>query len=248
MGRLRRLHCHRAVCRKGSSGAQKFGTVNIVASSKDKTFSYIPELDKIAFNSNASYVHICQNNTIYGTRYPHLPDTGDIPLVADLSSCILSEPVDVSKYGLIYAGAQKNVAPAGLTIVILREDLAGKALPYNPTMLDYTTHIKSDSMYNTPPCWCIYMCSLVLDWLEHEVGGLEAMKEINQRKAKILYDFLDSSKLFQSPVVPQARSMMNVTFVTGDPALDRICLPSCQAGPAQHQGTPLSRRYTSLDL
>ncbi|MGI6403865.1 MAG: 3-phosphoserine/phosphohydroxythreonine transaminase [Oscillospiraceae bacterium] len=206
---------------KAAQEAQKFGTVNIVASSKDKTFSYIPELDKIAFNSNASYVHICQNNTIYGTRYPHLPDTGDIPLVADLSSCILSEPVDVSKYGLIYAGAQKNVAPAGLTIVILREDLAGKALPYTPTMLDYTTHIKSDSMYNTPPCWCIYMCSLVLDWLEHEVGGLEAMKEINQRKAKILYDFLDSSKLFQSPVVPQARSMMNVTFVTGDPALDK---------------------------
>ncbi len=206
---------------KAAKEAQKYGTVNIVASSKDKTFSYIPEPKDIQFNADARYVHICQNNTIYGTRYPYLPDTGSIPLVADLSSCILSEPVDVSKYALIYAGAQKNIAPAGLTIVILREELAGKALPGTPTMLDYSTHIKSDSMYNTPPCWCIYICNLVLDWLENDIGGLEVMKEHNESKAKILYDFLDSSKLFKAPVVPKSRSMMNVTFVTGDPALDK---------------------------
>jgi len=206
---------------KAAQEAQKFGTVNIVASSKDKNFTYIPEPKNIQFNANASYVHLCQNNTIYGTRFPYLPDTGNIPLVADLSSCILSEPVDVSKYGLIYAGAQKNVAPAGLTLVIIREDLAGKALPYTPTMLNYATHIKNASMYNTPPCWCIYMCSLVLDWLENEIGGLEAMKEINVRKAKILYDYLDHSKLFKAPAVPEARSIMNVTFVTGNPDLDK---------------------------
>lgn len=192
---------------------------NIVASSKDKTFSYIPELDKSKFNPTADYFHICQNNTIYGTRFAELPDTGNVPLVADLSSCILSEPIDVSKYGMIYAGAQKNMGPAGLTVVIIREDLIGNAKEGIPTMFDYKTHADNGSMYNTPPTYGIYILKLVLEWIE-KMGGLTAMKEHNEKKAAILYSFLDSSKLFKPTVQGKDRSLMNVPFVTGDADLD----------------------------
>ncbi len=192
---------------------------NVVASSKDKTFSYIPELDSSKFNPDADYFHICQNNTIYGTKWSELPDTGNVPLVADLSSCILSEPVDVSKYGMIYAGAQKNMGPAGLTVVIIREDLIGNAKENTPTMFNYSTHADNGSMYNTPPTYSIYILKLVLDWIK-EMGGLEKMKEINEKKAKVLYDFLDSSDMFSATVEGKDRSLMNVPFVTGNDELD----------------------------
>ena len=160
------------------------------------------------------------NNTIYGTVYHELPDTGDVPLVADISSCILSEPIDVSKFGVLYAGAQKNMAPAGLTVVIIREDLIGHAMDITPTMFNYQTHADNGSMFNTPPCYTIYIAKLVLEWIKNEMGGLEKMKEYNEKKAKILYDFLDSSKLFKGTVVPEDRSLMNVPFVTGDADMD----------------------------
>ncbi|MBQ8448551.1 MAG: 3-phosphoserine/phosphohydroxythreonine transaminase, partial [Clostridia bacterium] len=165
------------------------------------------------------YVHICMNNTIYGTKWHTLPETGNVPLVADISSCILSEPIDVSRFGVLYAGAQKNVAPAGLTIVIIRNDLIGNAMDITPTMLDYKTHADNGSMFNTPPCYTIYIAGLVFKWIK-SLGGLEKMKEINEEKAKIIYDFLDSSKLFKGTVVPEARSLMNIPFVTGDAELD----------------------------
>jgi phosphoserine aminotransferase len=205
---------------KAYQEAARYGQANIVASSKDKTFSYIPKLDKSEFTPDADYFHICLNNTIYGTRFTELPDTGDIPLVADISSCILSEPIDVSKFGLLYAGAQKNVAPAGLTIVIIREDLIGKARDITPTMFNYKTHSEHNSMYNTPPCYQIYICKLVLEWIRDEIGGLKKMKEINEKKAKILYDYLDSSALFRGTVEKEYRSLMNVPFVTGSEDLD----------------------------
>ena len=189
------------------------GDVLAVASSKDKTFTYIPKLTKADFRSDADYAYICFNNTIYGTRWNYIPDTGDVPLFADVSSCFLSEPMDVTKFGLIYGGAQKNIAPAGLTVVIVREDLLGNAPENIPTMLDYKVMADNDSMYNTPPCWSIYMCKLVLEWIEN-IGGLEAMKLHNEKKAAILYDYLDSSKMFNNPVVKEDRSIMNVTFVT----------------------------------
>ena len=165
------------------------------------------------------YVYICENNTIYGTKYNYIPDTGDVPLVADMSSGILSRPIDVSKYGLIYAGAQKNIAPAGLTIVIVKKELLGNASPICPVMLNYAIQDKNDSLYNTPPCFPIYMSLLVFRWLK-EMGGLEAIKERNIKKAKILYDFLDNSKMFKGTVVPEDRSLMNVPFVTGNDELD----------------------------
>lgn len=205
---------------KAYQEAARYGQANIVASSKDKTFSYIPKLDKSEFTPDADYFHICLNNTIYGTRFTELPDTGDIPLVADISSCILSEPIDVSKFGLLYAGAQKNVAPAGLTIVIIREDLIGKARDITPTMFNYKTHSEHNSMYNTPPCYQIYICKLVLEWIRDEIGGLKKMKEINEKKAKILYDYLDLSTLFRGTVEKESRSLMNVPFVTGSEELD----------------------------
>ena len=205
---------------KAYKEAQKFGDVKAVASSKDDNFTHIPELDKSTFTKDADYFYICMNNTIYGTVYRTLPDTGDVPLVADISSCFLSEPLDISKFGVVYGGAQKNVAPAGLTIVIVREDLIGKARATCPTMLDWQPMAENDSMYNTPPCWSIYMCKLVLEWIRDEVGGLEKMKERNEKKAKLLYDFLDQSKLFKNPVLPRDRSMMNVTFVTGSDELN----------------------------
>ena len=206
--------------KKAYDEASRYGDCNVVASSKDKTFSYIPKLDPATFTKDADYFHICLNNTIYGTRYTRLPETGNVPLVADVSSCILSEPIDVIQFGVLYAGAQKNMAPAGLTVVIIREDLIGHARDITPTMFNYQIHADNGSMYNTPPCYSIYMAKLVLEWIRDEVGGLERMKERNEKKAAILYDFLDQSKLFQGTVVKEDRSIMNVPFVTGNEALD----------------------------
>ena len=207
--------------KKAYSEAQKYGECNVVASSADKTFSYIPKLDSSTFSKDADYFYICMNNTIYGTHYSELPDTGDIPLVADISSCILSEPVDVSKFGLLFAGAQKNMGPAGLTVVIVREDLIQGVDEKVPTMFDYAIHAKNDSMYNTPPCYAIYICKLVLEWIKNDIGGIDKMYALNQKKAKLLYDFLDQSKLFKGTVEPDSRSLMNVPFVTGDEDLDK---------------------------
>ena len=205
---------------KAYKEAQKYGDVLEVASSKADNFTYVPKTTRDSFRKDAAYVHICYNNTIYGTKFPEIPDTGDIPLVADMSSCIISEPVDVSKFGVIYAGAQKNMAPAGLTLVIVREDLLGNARPECPTMLDWKTMADNDSMYNTPPCWCIYVAGLVYEWILN-MGGLEKMKEINEKKAAILYDYLDSQDYYIAPVKKESRSLMNVTFVTGDADLDK---------------------------
>ena len=207
--------------KKAAKEAQKYGDIRIAASSEDKNNTYIPQLTRADFRPDADYVHVCFNNTIYGTKYNYIPDTGDIPLVADMSSCILSEPVDVSRFGLIYAGAQKNVAPAGLTIVIVRENLIGKARPDTPVMFDYKTLADNDSMYNTPPCYSIYMAGLVYEWLLNDVGGLENMKAYNEKKSAILYDYLDSQDYYIAPAKKESRSMMNVTFVTGDAELDK---------------------------
>ena len=206
--------------KKAYKEAARYGDAKAVASSEDKTFSYIPKTDKSMFREDADYVYICMNNTIYGTVYHELPDTGDIPLIADISSCILSEPIDVTKFGALFAGAQKNMAPAGLTIAIVREDLIGNAMDICPTMLNYKTHADADSLFNTPPCYTIYIAKLVLEWIKNEVGGLDKMKELNEKKAKLLYDFLDNSELFKGTVVPEDRSLMNVPFVTGNADLD----------------------------
>lgn len=205
--------------KKAYKEASRYGNARAIASSEDKTFSYIPKITPDMVDPEADYVHICMNNTIYGTKWHTLPECGDVPLVADISSCILSEPIDVSNFGVLYAGAQKNVAPAGLTIVIIRNDLIGNAMDITPTMLNYQTHSENGSMFNTPPCYTIYIAGLVFKWIK-ELGGLEKMKEINENKAKLLYDFLDGSKLFRGTVVPEDRSLMNVPFVTGDEELD----------------------------
>ncbi len=205
---------------KAYQEAQKYGDVVAVASSKEANFTYVPQTDKSSFRPDADYVHICFNNTIYGTKFPYIPDTGDIPLVADMSSCILSEPFDVSKFALIYAGAQKNMSAAGLTIVIVREDLLGNARKETPSMLDYKLMADNGSMYNTPPCYCIYIAKLVYEWILG-LGGLEKMKEMNEKKARLLYDYLDSQDYYKAPVQKESRSMMNVTFVTGDSDLDK---------------------------
>ena len=205
---------------KAYKEAARYGEAKVVASSADKTYSYIPKLDKATFTPDADYFHICMNNTIYGTRFTELPDTGNVPLVADISSCILSEPIDVSKFGVLYAGAQKNLAPAGLTIVIIRKDLIGNAMDITPTMLNWKTHADNGSMFNTPPCYTIYIAKLVLEWIKNEVGGLDKMYELNKKKADLLYGFLDSSEMFKGTVVPEDRSLMNVPFVTGDADLD----------------------------
>ena len=205
--------------KKAYKEGAKYGAARAVASSEDKTFSYIPKVSAADIDPEADFVHICFNNTIYGTKYNYIPETNGVPLVADISSCILSEPIDVKKFGILYAGAQKNVAPAGLTIVIIREDLIGNAMPITPVMLDYKIHAENGSMYNTPPCYTIYIAGLVFKWLKG-LGGLEAMKKRNEEKAKLLYDFLDSSKLFRGTVVPEDRSLMNVPFVTGNEELD----------------------------
>ena len=214
---------------KAYQEASRYGEANVIASSKDKTFSYIPKLDPATFTKDADYFHICMNNTIYGTVYHELPDTGDVPLVADISSCILSEPIDVSRFGVLYAGAQKNMAPAGMTVVIIREDLIGKARDITPTMFNYQIHADNGSMYNTPPCYTIYMAKLVLEWLKNEIGGLENMKAINEKKAGLLYDFLDNSKMFRGTVVAEDRSLMNVPFVTGNEELDALFVKEAAA-------------------
>lgn len=206
---------------KAFKEAQKYGDAVCAATSAADNFTYVPATTRDSFRPDADYVHICFNNTIYGTKFNYIPDTGDIPLVADMSSCILSEPVDVTKFGLIYAGAQKNMAPAGLTVVIVREDLTGNARPDTPAMLDYKLMADNDSMYNTPPCYSIYMAGLVYEWLLNDVGGLENMKAYNEKKCAVLYDYLDAQDYYIAPVKNECRSMMNVTFVTGDAELDK---------------------------
>ena len=206
--------------KKASEEAKKYGKVNIVASSADKTFSYIPDVSDLPISEDADYVYICENNTIYGTKYHELPNTKGKLLVADVSSCFLSEPVDVTKYGVIYGGVQKNIGPAGTVIVIIRKDLiTDDVLPLTPTMLKYKTHADAGSLYNTPPAYGIYICGKVFRWLKKQ-GGLEAMKAHNEKKAKLLYDYLDESKMFRGTVEPKDRSLMNVPFVTGDDELD----------------------------
>ena len=206
--------------KKAYQEAKMYGDAVEVASSADKTFSYIPDCSDLDIPEDADYVYICENNTIYGTKFKELPNTKGHTLVADVSSCFLSEPVDVTKYGVIYGGVQKNVGPAGVVIVIIREDLiTDDVLPGTPTMLKYKTQADADSLYNTPPCYGIYICGKVFKWLK-KMGGLEVMKQRNEEKAKILYDFLDQSKLFKGTVVPKDRSLMNVPFVTGDADLD----------------------------
>lgn len=206
--------------KKAAQEAEKYGKVNRVASSADKTFSYIPDCSDLPISEDADYVYICENNTIYGTKYKQLPNTKGKLLVSDVSSCFLSEPMDVSKYGIVYGGVQKNIGPAGVVIVIIREDLITEdVLPGTPTMLTYKTHADAKSLYNTPPAYGIYICGKVFKWLK-SMGGLEAVKEHNEKKAKLLYDFLDQSKLFKGTVVPEDRSLMNVPFVTGDAELD----------------------------
>ena len=197
-----------------------YGKANKIASSEDKTFSYIPDCSDLPIDEDADYVYICENNTIYGTKFHELPNTKGKTLVADVSSCFLSEPVDVTKYGLIYGGAQKNIGPAGVVIVIIREDLITEdVLPGTPTMCQYKVHADAKSLYNTPPAYGIYICGKVFKWLKAR-GGLQAMKEYNEKKAKILYDFLDQSQLFKGTVEKKDRSLMNVPFVTGDADLD----------------------------
>ena len=206
--------------KKAYQEAQIYGEAIKVASSEDKTFSYIPDCSDLDIPEDADYVYICESNTIYGTKYKTLPNTKGKTLVADVSSCFLSEPVDVSKYGVIYGGVQKNIGPAGVVIAIVREDLITEdVLPGTPTMMKYKTHADADSLYNTPPCYGIYICGKVFKWIK-KMGGLQAMKELNEKKAKILYDYLDGSKLFKGTVVPEDRSLMNVPFVTGDAELD----------------------------
>ena len=206
--------------KKAWKEASIYGKANAIASSEDKTFSYIPDCSDLPISEDADYVYICENNTIYGTKYKTLPNTKGKNLVADVSSCFLSEPVDVSKYGVIYGGVQKNVGPAGVVIVIIREDLITEdTFPGTPIMLKYKTHSDADSLYNTPPAYGIYICGKVFKWIK-KMGGLSAMKERNEKKAKILYDFLDQSKLFKGTVVKEDRSLMNVPFVTGNDELD----------------------------
>ncbi len=199
--------------KKAAEEASKFGTANIIASSEDKTYSYIPVLHKEDFSKDADYFYITYNNTIYGTRYTELPDTGDIPLVADISSNIMSEVMDVSKFGLLFAGAQKNVGPAGVTIVIMREDLIGEPIEGTPTMLTYQIHAKNNSLYNTPPCFAIYVAKLVFEWIK-EMGGVKGIQSVNEEKAGILYDYLDASSIFKGTVAYKDRSLMNVPFIT----------------------------------
>ena len=206
--------------KKAYQEAQIYGKANKIASSEDETFSYIPDCSDLPISPDADYVYICENNTIYGTKFKTLPNTKGKTLVADVSSCFLSEPVDVTKYGVIYGGVQKNIGPAGVVIVIIREDLITEdVLPGTPTMLKYKIHADNDSLYNTPPAYGIYICGKVFKWIK-KMGGLEAMKERNEAKAKILYDFLDESEMFKGTVRKEDRSLMNVPFVTGDADLD----------------------------
>lgn len=206
--------------KKAWQEASKYGKANKIASSEDKTFSYIPDCSDLTVSEDADYVYICENNTIYGTKFKTLPNTKGKTLVADVSSCFLSEPVDITKYGVMYGGVQKNIGPAGVVIVIIREDLITEdVLPGTPTMLQYKTHVDAGSLYNTPPAYGIYICGKVFKWLK-KMGGLTAIKELNEKKAAILYDFLDESKLFKGTVRKEDRSLMNVPFITGSEELD----------------------------
>lgn len=206
--------------KKAAEEAARFGRARIVASSESTVFDHIPSLDPSDFDPSADYFHITYNNTIYGTRYTSIPDTGAVPLVADLSSMILSEPLDIRRFGLVYAGAQKNIGPAGVTVAIVRDDLLGHAGPDVPTMLNYAVHADNRSLYNTPPCHAIYMAGLVFRWILDQ-GGVAAMQQMNEEKAALLYCAIDGSRLFRCPVAPADRSLMNVVFVTGDPELDK---------------------------
>ena len=215
--------------KKAWQEAQKYGKANKIASSEDKTFSYIPDCSDLPISEDADYVYICENNTIYGTKYKELPNTKGKLLVSDVSSCFLSEPIDVTKYGIVYGGVQKNIGPAGMVIAIIREDLITEdVLPGTPTMLTYKTHADAGSMYNTPNCFCIYVGGKVFKWLK-KMGGLEAMKEHNEKKAAILYDFLDQSEMFHGTVEKKDRSLMNVPFVTGNKELDAKFVKESQA-------------------
>ena len=229
--------------------AAKFGEAKIVASSKDKNFTYIPDVNAIDYDKDASYIHICQNNTIFGTQYVEVPQVEGVPLVADMSSMILSKPVDVTKYGCIYFGVQKNVAPAGMAIAIVRDDLLGHAADNVPTMMNYTTLLAKDSMYNTPPCWCIYMTGLVLKYLENDIGGLANMQKINEAKAKVLYDYLDGQDFFNNPVEHRCRSTMNVTFTSPDPdPRQEVLRRGRRCRFRQPEGPPPRGRYARLHL
>lgn len=215
--------------KKACQEAKKYGTVNVIASSEDKNFSYIPDCRDLPVTPEADYVYICENNTIYGTKFKELPNTKGKALVSDVSSCFLSEPVDMTRYGLLYGGVQKNIGPAGVVIVIIREDLIPQEVPpFTPTMLRYSTHSENGSMYNTPPTYGIYICGKVFQWLK-QTGGLEAMTKRNQEKASILYDFLDNSKLFRGTVRKADRSLMNVPFVTGNQELDARFVKEAEA-------------------
>ena len=215
--------------KKAWQEAQKYGTANKIATSEDQTFSYIPDCSDLPISEDADYVYICENNTIYGTKFKTLPNTKGKDLVADVSSCFLSEPVDVSKYAILYGGVQKNIGPAGMVIAIVREDLiTDDVLLGTPTMMKYKTHADANSLYNTPNCFCIYVCGKVFKWLK-KMGGLEEMKRRNEEKAKILYDFLDSSRLFKGTVRKEDRSLMNVPFVTGDKEMDAKFVKAAEA-------------------
>ncbi len=215
--------------KKAFNEAKIYGEAVAVASSEDKTYSYIPDCSDLDIPEDADYVYICENNTIYGTKYKTLPNTKGHILVSDVSSCFLSEPIDVTKYGVVYGGVQKNIGPAGVVIAIIREDLiTDDVLPGTPTMLKWKTQADADSLYNTPPCYNIYICGKVFKWIK-KMGGLSAMKEHNEKKAKILYDFLDESKMFKGTVVKEDRSLMNVPFVTGDKELDAKFVKEAEA-------------------
>ena len=226
--------------KKAIPEAERFGTVKIIASSEDKNYTYIPELDPDIFTKDADYFYIVTNNTIYGTRYTHIPDTGSVPLVADMSSNFLSEEIDVSKFGIIFAGAQKNVGPAGVTIVIIRDDLVGKAPDSVPTMLNYATHVEKDSLFNTPPCYNVYIAKLVFEWLK-ENGGIRAMQSRNEEKADLLYNYLDQSGLFKGTAEKKDRSIMNVPFVSSDPELDKQFIAE-----AEQQGLKTLKGHRSV--
>ena len=213
--------------------AKKYGDIHVVFDGKPEIFSRIPAQSELKFSAKADYFHYCMNNTIYGTKWGYIPEVGELPLVSDISSCICSEPLDVSKFALLYAGAQKNMAPAGLTIVIVREDMLGNADPKTPIMFDYKTMADNDSMYNTPPCYPIYICKLVLEWIKN-LGGLSVLQQMNEQKAQLLYDYIDSSKLFSNPVKPDSRSIMNVTFVTGDADLDAAFIKTASENGLQN--------------
>ena len=214
--------------KKAMQEAKKFGDIKVVATSEPDVYTYIPKVKREDFREDADYVYICMNNTIYGTRYPYIPDTGDIPLVADMSSNILSQEYDISKFGLIFAGAQKNIGPAGLVVAAIREDLIGFAPENCPVLLDYKTQAEKDSLYNTPPTYSIYFAKLVFEWVKSK-GGVKAMQEINERKAAKLYAAIDNSELFKCPVNKEDRSLMNVVFVTGDEALDKKFVAEAKA-------------------